>query len=1102
MLKLTSPPRLRGPRRYAHLATGPWETSFLSNSDYVNWLDSFASTDPIRPHERLVDYVRQRLPQTQSSVAHRPQAAFTTATSSSSLSNFATAPAPFAPFSLLTSGISRHTMNGSTDVDFSDLIDYSALGDDNEASASYAAALDHSFDSTSHSTDEGGRAGTATSASLLPGVNAGYPPYSAGPNSSSTISGYPPSSSAYPTSSSSASPSGLVYGSMNNPYEVVHQPSNPYYSSTPSLDPSSFFNSQPPNHPSTSSTLAMQSQLIQDERKRRLAAASAAPSAVQPSFVNPIPTASAVGAQPSAATTISPSMMLHAQNSPATSTVTTQPVASSSRTASPVVEIPVRKKSTSSTSAASKARASTSTAAASSSVSTSVKRWNKVLPDVRANLSANRLQKAPTAAAQKLLHLLSPFQHVGGPSSTLSDWSDGSDIPPEGRKEILTDLLKYAGDDFWQAWVREGDLSSSNSAQSSSSSSSSAASKGVSLGIELLSFWFEGASKSFEAKKEKMKEKDNGTDDAERKRRAVEQMTLVLVLQVFAKLPVTFRHLSALGSVAKRVRKITLKGDEAVKAAATRLYDRWKKVQDDYNSSQAAASATKSNGGTNSSASSSKERGPLKKAKTATGTATNSAASTTTAKKAPTTFPPVSTNKVTANLSFKKKADPVTPPTTMNAMRAALAKVKKTDGSSAASSGASKPTTGGTDVTPTATSTATTGASTATHGGTELLGKNGKPKKSVRWKPDEELEAIKYIKKAIYDDDETGGDFGLRLGEGEEAEENFREMEQQEGLSLTLHLEEDEEMEEEIDWYEPFGVVIPDTEDFASLRQEPDSNEFRVQTERESQLMAIDPESLANVDSPNEPAVPDLTSVEPEPESKVIPLSADLASDPKVLAEISAAQAASVPLGGFAANDQIESLLGQLNTSALLPPPPPSASSAAPPAAMAVPENVIDPATLEALKGYDVDQIRQILDTQPAFRGMTVENLGLANAHAQDEVAGSTPGGAGGYPPNVGQGYNENAHAPPYGSSWGQPNYGTPWQPSAPPVDAYNGYVPPSAHGSYGQMHGGNAGGGGLPSQKAALKKGKKRKTLPCKYFQTSRGCDWGDKCSFIHDSS
>ncbi|GAA5893391.1 uncharacterized protein JCM6883_007651 [Sporobolomyces salmoneus] len=1034
------------PSRYAHLATGPWELHFLSNPDYLTWLDTFTSIQPIHAQERLVDYVRQRLPSITPSLYRANPTPTPTSFASSSASppssTFATSSSlpPANPSSFNPNH--RNIMNGSIDVDISDYIDYSLIGDDQDSSASYAAALDNSFASTS---SQPGGANGSSSNSLLSNVNPNYSTYSAAPStsSSSTISPYPPPpSSTYPPTSS-----GLVYST--NPYGVNPAPQSKYFSTTASVDPSSFFASPQPSNPSTSSTLAMQSQLIQDERNRRLAA-STPPAAIHPSSLVNNSSAPAVSQPLPVTATISPSMMTTTSQPTKPSA---RPVASSSRTTSPVVEIPVPSKKSS------KVR-STSATPSSSGPSESIKRWNKVLPDIRTNLSTSRLQKAPTSAAQRLLALLTQFNHTGGPTSTLSDWSDGSDVPPEGRKEVLTDLLKYAREEFWKAWVDE-------------------AQNGKSLGIELLSFWFEGASKGFDTKKdkEKMKEKENGAEnEAEKKRRGVEQMTLALVLQAFCKLPISHRQLLNMGSVAPRVKKISSKGEDgAVKAAATLLFGKWKKVQDEYNSSQNAtsssSSSTKDKKPNGSSSSTSKDKttdsakrksvgpedGPSKKSKITTTTST-----TMTTKKPPTSFPPVATTKLTANLNFKKKPEATNPPSTMNAMRAALAQVKKPDPPPPPPPAP-------------APSTGTAGTTTTR----DEVNKNGKRKKSVRWAPDDMLEAIKYIEKAIYGD-EAEGQTGLGLGEGEEAEENFREMEQQEGLSLSMHLDEDDDMEEEIDWYEPIEVAIPENDDFASLRQEPDSAEAKIQTERESNLMAVDPESLSTTDSPAEP--PEYAPAEPDPESRPIPLPSDLASDPKIIAEIAAAQAAAVPLGGFAANDQIESLLGQLNTSIV-----PQAVQPSP----ALTPGGIDPATLEALKGYDLNQIRQILDTQPAFRGMTVENLGLT----------SQGGGGGSAYSSVPQGSYD--HQPPthYGSAWSQPNYGQPWQPSNPApshVDAYNGYLPPAAAAPYGG-HGAMP----LPSQKAALKKGKKRnKTAPCKFFKTSRGCDWGDKCSFSHDNS
>lgn len=41
----------------------------------------------------------------------------------------------------------------------------------------------------------------------------------------------------------------------------------------------------------------------------------------------------------------------------------------------------------------------------------------------------------------------------------------------------------------------------------------------------------------------------------------------------------------------------------------------------------------------------------------------------------------------------------------------------------------------------------------------------------------------------------------------QEMEENFKKMEEQEGMSLSMHLDEDEDMEEDIEWYEPVGTL-------------------------------------------------------------------------------------------------------------------------------------------------------------------------------------------------------------------------------------------------------------------------------------------------------
>lgn len=167
--------------------------------------------------------------------------------------------------------------------------------------------------------------------------------------------------------------------------------------------------------------------------------------------------------------------------------------------------------------------------------------------------------------------------------------------------------------------------------------------------------------------------------------------------------------------------------------------------------------------------------------------------------------------------------------------------------------------------------------------------------------------------------------------------------------------------------------------------------------------MSIDPSSTPS-DSPGEP--PEYTPSIPDPEPKIIPLAPDLATDNQVQALIASAQAASVPLGGFAANDQIEALLGQISESGVV--------QAQAPQQAFTPVGGIDATTLEALKGYDVAQIRGILDSQPEFRGMTVEKLGLAGNHPTPSI----PAGGGWAPPHH---QYPNREQPPHLQGYGQP---------------------------------------------------------------------------------
>lgn len=164
--------------------------------------------------------------------------------------------------------------------------------------------------------------------------------------------------------------------------------------------------------------------------------------------------------------------------------------------------------------------------------------WNQILPSVRSLLSAKRLQASPLATAPKLLKDLRFFSHE---TRSDSPWGDTSDVPPEGRAEVLHCLLKYARDEFWHVFLEVVQDKPATAATASSSSSTKGKGKedadepqqlaGIkSDALDLLQSWLEGASKA--VVREKATAGGAATSGKDRKRKELEQATLALVLQV------------------------------------------------------------------------------------------------------------------------------------------------------------------------------------------------------------------------------------------------------------------------------------------------------------------------------------------------------------------------------------------------------------------------------------------------------------------------------------------------------------------------------------------------------------------------------------------
>ncbi|KAG7446023.1 uncharacterized protein BT62DRAFT_1006200 [Guyanagaster necrorhizus] len=80
----------------------------------------------------------------------------------------------------------------------------------------------------------------------------------------------------------------------------------------------------------------------------------------------------------------------------------------------------------------------------------------------------------------------------------------------------------------------------------------------------------------------------------------------------------------------------------------------------------------------------------------------------------------------------------------------------------------------------------------------------GRKKKSVSWAPDSDLESIRFIEKAVYDDDPVDVSNSLFNLTGMHTAHSARELEKGEGAALHQHV-----FEETIDWSEPQLIDIP-----------------------------------------------------------------------------------------------------------------------------------------------------------------------------------------------------------------------------------------------------------------------------------------------------
>ncbi|KAI0706944.1 hypothetical protein C8T65DRAFT_221484 [Cerioporus squamosus] len=131
----------------------------------------------------------------------------------------------------------------------------------------------------------------------------------------------------------------------------------------------------------------------------------------------------------------------------------------------------------------------------------------------------------------------------------------------------------------------------------------------------------------------------------------------------------------------------------------------------------------------------------------------------------------------------------------------------------------------------------TSNASLSTSGSSGL-NKMGKPKKSVMWAPDGKLEQVKWIERAVYDDDPATGSHPTH---------NIRDLDRDEGAALHAHL-----FDEQIEWAEPQPLEMPP--DLQIPPRGGQSTERAAQEEREQSALVVLYSSPAQIpDSPAEP---------------------------------------------------------------------------------------------------------------------------------------------------------------------------------------------------------------------------------------------------------
>ncbi|TFK88370.1 hypothetical protein K466DRAFT_585597 [Polyporus arcularius HHB13444] len=630
----------------------------------------------------------------------------------------------------------------------------------------------------------------------------------------------------------------------------------------------------------------------------------------------------------------------------------------------------------------------------------------------------------PTAEQKKALlvrdvkPLIQPNSFTGaGAVSQLAEIIDDygiADVEVHTRLEILTKIRDNAGNHYFRAWVDNA------------------------IAMDIVREWLKLAF--------------SGRTDPQ----LVE--TIMPILHIIDRLPLTIEKLklSKLGRLIMKLMKEP--PSPAIKDMASNLERKWRKMLNDEVSEKMDTEIGEDTKGKKRRAESATAKGAPPAKKAAVPSASSTMPKAVPVKKE--TKPVVKDAKSDSSFfskpkptkkempSFKKNPPAPAPPVKKEAADPGIAQpssfnpfeeLLKSYGPSATASTSTPPP--GPPLPGPSTGPSTSNASLSTSGATGL-NKMGKPKKSVMWAPDGKLEQVKWIERAVYDDDPATGSHPAH---------NIRDLDRDEGAALHAHL-----FDEQIEWAEPQPLEMPP--DLQIPPRGGESTERAAQEEREqSALVVLYSSPLEIPDSPAEP--------------------------PTQIAEEQVDEGVCIMLTG----PEVDGVFWQGGAPAIVDTVRPSASvaelvgqlaSAAPDVMMgdASQAQAAMPNLYGNLNGINVEQLQQLMQHAQAL------NQGPYAGPPSQPQPGD-PWGPGNQYSEYDRGYQENGAG--RGVGTGDPNRR--WTEEA------QGWGPDRG----GRGRGGGRGGRGASRGRGDGFRNTKRK--PCSFFQAGR-CRYGDQCDFSHE--